>query len=660
MGCHFLVEPTHNSKLSARPSILTRGGTSAGPMHCYSVVMLHVLQKFWSFGLNINRCALASGITHSDRIYAAGIWIAAWSLLQFLPAELLYRPYETHAFLQRRCLSLLISAIMIKIENATQSWNEANPGSKGEALLTVVSMAALSTLSTALLVVVWGFCFGVDAALDVLATNIQTACTAVYACFRMGTFAVGVPFALILGVMKNGGSVEDLFDDLFDEGSSWQTVSKWVSRSMKVVGQWVGIIACTPWAFTIQPPSKTDYDSQETTEILALIRPEMSRTQAKRAAPAIQKQRKGKQNRAAKSKASKTPLPSGVSPALHDFKPKVETEQSSSTAAGVSDVARQSGSASFSKSAVTTALLNANTSSPLCRVDVKAPASPSKRAQHSNPVRVSKPELQTSSGAESHKSVELSSPVQSCEDVATAPAVDVRPPLAPQPPVQSAAQQQDAGSKAAAKATSTAADQMAAPTATDSHCGPAAVTAHPFPAQFQDLFPSAPVRPGNSNPLPVKKQPKQNESSEQSPQMPSTLSTPAERRFNAEPWCAARKGHLSVDKGVKTQIFLQFQAPSTPSKDALATHDAQKAAYQSDKSGHKAARRQTTGLSDVPSISSGLAASTPLNGLLCTDQDAGSDDGEEATKCIICWTTDRETTLAPCGHRVLCRYSHNT
>ena len=34
-----------------------------------------------------------------------------------------------------------------------------------------------------------------------------------------------------------------------------------------------------------------------------------------------------------------------------------------------------------------------------------------------------------------------------------------------------------------------------------------------------------------------------------------------------------------------------------------------------------------------------------------------SDDGDEASKCIICWTTDRETTLAPCGHRVLCRYA---
>lgn len=40
---------------------------------------------------------------------------------------------------------------------------------------------------------------------------------------------------------------------------------------------------------------------------------------------------------------------------------------------------------------------------------------------------------------------------------------------------------------------------------------------------------------------------------------------------------------------------------------------------------------------------------------LYISQDAGSDDGDEASKCIICWTTNRESTLAPCGRRVLCR-----
>ena len=31
-------------------------------------------------------------------------------------------------------------------------------------------------------------------------------------------------------------------------------------------------------------------------------------------------------------------------------------------------------------------------------------------------------------------------------------------------------------------------------------------------------------------------------------------------------------------------------------------------------------------------------------------------ESDDADKCIVCWMTDRETTLAPCGHRVLCRY----
>lgn len=31
------------------------------------------------------------------------------------------------------------------------------------------------------------------------------------------------------------------------------------------------------------------------------------------------------------------------------------------------------------------------------------------------------------------------------------------------------------------------------------------------------------------------------------------------------------------------------------------------------------------------------------------------DDAEQQNMCIVCWTMERETTLAPCGHRVLCR-----
>ena len=79
----------------------------------------------------------------------------------------------------------------------------------------------------------------------------------------------------------------------------------------------------------------------------------------------------------------------------------------------------------------------------------------------------------------------------------------------------------------------------------------------------------------------------------------------------------------------------------------------QAAGRLSHKSGKKAA-----GLPDGPNVLSGLAAPAPsvADQQPCIDQGAGSDDGEEASKCIICWTTDRETTLAPCGHRVLCRY----
>jgi len=31
------------------------------------------------------------------------------------------------------------------------------------------------------------------------------------------------------------------------------------------------------------------------------------------------------------------------------------------------------------------------------------------------------------------------------------------------------------------------------------------------------------------------------------------------------------------------------------------------------------------------------------------------DDAEQQNMCIVCWVMKRETTLAPCGHRVLCR-----
>ena len=31
------------------------------------------------------------------------------------------------------------------------------------------------------------------------------------------------------------------------------------------------------------------------------------------------------------------------------------------------------------------------------------------------------------------------------------------------------------------------------------------------------------------------------------------------------------------------------------------------------------------------------------------------DEEGDQQKCIVCWIEDRETTLAPCGHRVLCR-----
>ena len=59
----------------------------------------------------------------------------------FVPAELLYRPYEKHASLQQNCVLSLISAITAKIKDAIQPWYKVESLSMNDILLAQVLIA---------------------------------------------------------------------------------------------------------------------------------------------------------------------------------------------------------------------------------------------------------------------------------------------------------------------------------------------------------------------------------------------------------------------------------------------------------------------------------------------------------------------------------------
>ena len=200
-------------------------------------------------------------------------------------------------------------------------------------IIRLVLVTALQSIAVTI------FCFGVDMFLDVTATNIQATFHAMCACARLRTFAVGVPVAVALGLIKNGGSVEDLLDEL----SAWQTASKVISRRVTVIGQRVVGVARTSWTFIWQQLSTTpECGPPETQEIVASIRTGKANSRTKRTAPVPNKQRKTTPARTAKAKALKTPLPSEVSTAAH-IRPQQRLErelQSSPMAVEVPATAR--------------------------------------------------------------------------------------------------------------------------------------------------------------------------------------------------------------------------------------------------------------------------------------------------------------------------------
>lgn len=544
----------------------------------------------------------------------------------------------------------LISAIIAKIEHVIEPWYEVDLSVFIDVFLAMMSSFIRLVVATALSIAVTVFCFWFDIFLDVTATNIQATFHALSACVRLGTFVVGVPVAVALGLIKNGGSVEDLFD----EPSAWQTASKFISRRVTVIGQCVVGMACTSWTFIRQQLSRTpEYDSPETQEILASIRTGKANNQAKRTAPVPNKQRKIRPARTAKAKAPKTPLPSEVSTAAPiKPQPKLGRElQSSPIAAEVPDAARQSCDALFTtawKPALTTATLSADKISPVGREDVKDFKSVS--TQHSSPVREDQPELEVGSAAKSYNAARRSSLLQSSARMATAPVTPTLPLHSHAEPVT---QPQAPASKAATAATSTASEHLTTPAAAKPHTRAAAVTEHSAPAQFPHLFPSVP--PGMPGAVPADELSKQHKPSAQSLVSSLPLS-PDQSQLDAEARCAHKNAYVTAsDKVADGHILFQHEPSHAESENAVTAHSTQGAGSLSDKSSKKAA-----GIKDAPSILSDLAASAPsvADEQPCIDQDAGSDDGDEASKCIICWTTDRETTLAPCGHRVLCRYLH--
>ena len=550
-------------------------------------------------------------------MYAAGVRHAACSLLQFLPTELLYTPCETHAHLQQKCLLSLISAIITKIEDVIQPWYGVDLSVFIDIFLAMMSSIIRLVLVTAISIAVTIFCFGGDMFLDVTATNIQATFRALSACVRLGTFAVGVPVAVALGLIKNGGSVEDLFY----EPGAWQTVSKVITRRVTVIGQRVVSMACSSWTFIRQQLSRTpEYDSTETQKILASIRTGKANSKAKRTAAVPNKQRKTRPARTAK--ASKTPLPSEVSPAaLIRPQSKLEGElQSSPMAAEVPATARQSRDALFTtdwKPALTTATLGANKISPVGREDGRDLQSLTKRAQHNSSVVEDQQELEANDAAESHKAAGQSSGLQSSAHMANAP---VTPTLSPHSHAQLVAQQPatpyshtEPVSQPQAPATaaaSTASEHLTTPAAAKPHTGAAAVTPHPMPAQFPHLFPS--VQPETPEPVPADKLSKPHKPSAQSQVSGLPLSL-VQSQLDAEPRSAHKNAGIYVtasEKAIDGQILVPHEASHTASEDALTANSTQGTGSLSDKFGKKAA-----GLPDGPTILSGLAASDQMSSL---------------------------------------------
>ena len=237
--------------------------------------------------------------------FVAGVQHAAWLQLQFWPAELLYRPYKTHACLQLTCLLSLIHFVGCIIVRISELWTARHTFDilfAGRFCAVIVSTIDWGLMTSKDL-----FTFGVglfDTVLDVFATNARVAFSALYACSRLGIFCAGV-----LGLDMNKYCA--CWEDVFDPERILQTVVKLIFTTKMVVWKWVFDIARILWKFIRrQPASKTDYDSPETKQILASIKPEMSRSRAKRTAPTTQKPHKSRQQRTNKHKTPNAPLPS--------------------------------------------------------------------------------------------------------------------------------------------------------------------------------------------------------------------------------------------------------------------------------------------------------------------------------------------------------------
>ena len=597
-------------------------------------------------------------------LYATGVRHAAWSLLHFLPTELLYKPYQTHAHLQQECVSSLISAMITVIKYIIQPWYGVDLSSISGIFLalrsTITELMLLTALSSAVTVLSCGKQILVFF-LDVTVSNIQATCQVLSACRQLGTFAVGMPDAMALRFIKSGGAVEDI---LLRTLGAWQTASDFGRKKLTVIGRCIVCMVFIFWTWIMQQLSRTpDYDSPETRALLASIRTGKANSRTKRIAPNPNKQRKTRLLRTAKAKASKTPLPSETSTAAFvKPQPQLERElQGIPMAAGVPDAARQSGDTSCKtdgKPAQNTTTWSADEISPPGKEDAKDLNS--NRAQHNKPLRE---DLEASGEAESHRAAGQFSWQQSSAHLAIAP---VTPTLAPHSHAQLVAQQQAnpyshtdpvsqpqaPASKAATAATSIATENLTTPVAAKPHTGAAAVTPHSTPAQFPHLFPSVPSVTPES--VLADKPPKQHKPTAHS-LMSSLPSSPVQSQ-DTEPRCAHKNAYgTAFDKAADERILFQLEASHTVSEDALTAHSTQGAGSLSDKSSKTAA-----GLPHGPSVQPGLTASAPsvADEQPCVDQHASSDDCDGASKCIICWTTDRETTLAPCGHRVLCRYSH--
>ncbi len=59
-------------------------------------------------------------------------------------------------------------------------------------------------------------------------------------------------------------------------------------------------------------------------------------------------------------------------------------------------------------------------------------------------------------------------------------------------------------------------------------------------------------------------------------------------------------------------------------------------------------------LSRTACTAAAVSAAT-VNGDTTGSSGYNRENAEQQNKCVVCWTSHRETTLAPCGHRLLCR-----